>query len=338
MDGYSLKVEQELIGIALRTQPRGLLNGVVFAVITLSLVWAGLPHAFLLVWITAFATLAVARFRISRAFAAAPQPVPHPREWARRAAFGYGATGFAWGTLGGACLLFAPHVQLYVLWVVFLVALFAVLSAQTTACVPVVFKSFVLSAMWPIFGVCVLTDAPHYWMRLFALMMFFAMSLMVGRTGNRYVADSIRMRFENLDLLRDLGEQKDAVDRANLAKTRFLAAASHDLRQPMQALVLLVESLQDRVKDPTNRHIAESIHSTVESMSMLLNEILDLSRLEAGTVSPQRSSFPIATVLDRLRAAYTYPAARKDLALRVHDSECIVSTDPILLYRILVNL
>jgi CheY-like chemotaxis protein len=161
---------------------------------------------------------------------------------------------------------------------------------------------------------------------------------LVGRAGNRYMIDSIAMRYENVELLHDLTRQKEELDKANAAKTHFLAAASHDLRQPMQAVVLLVESLQDRVADPHTRRIVRSIRSSVTSMAALLNAILDVSRFDAGTVRPERSHFRVDEVLERLRGTYSQQAAQKGLALAVMRSSAVVETDPILLFRILANI
>ena len=338
MPAKSPQMHHELLDIGFRATPRGLLNGLVFATLTAVLVWPRLPHAFVVAWLTAFASLAFLRLRIAKAFLAEPAPVPDPDRWALRAAFGYGGTGLAWGVLGSASMLMAPEVPLYMMWVIFLVALFSVLAAQTTGSHPWIFRAFVLSAMGPILATGALTPAPNYWLRLAAGFMTLGIALAVGRAGNRYVVDSIAMRFENLELLREAQSQKAQLDRANEAKTRFLAAASHDLRQPMQALVLLVENLREREADLANRRITESIHATVDSMSALLNEILDISRLDAGTVAPRTSSFRVSDVLDRLRAAYTFPASRKELAFRVRSCDAVVKTDPVLLYRVLVNL
>ena len=338
MAATSLQVQHELLAIGFRAYPRGLLSAVAFAALTVALVWPRMGHPLLLVWLGCFCLIAYARYAFAQWFLRVPKPVPDPERWVRRAAFAITGTGIAWGVMGVAAVLITPDVPLYIMWIAFMVVLLAVLGAQTTASHPMVFRSFLFSGMLPIIAVSMIEPAPNYELRLMAEGLLLVVAMLVGRSGNRYVQESVSMRFENVELLRDLERQRAELDRANAAKTRFLAAASHDLRQPMQALVLLVESLKERVRDPTNQRITSSIHSTVESMSVLLNEILDISRLDAGTVAPQRTSFRVAAVLDRLRAAYTFPAARKELALRVRSCDSVISTDPVLLYRILVNL
>ncbi len=331
-------VLHEILARGFRGYPRGILNGFVFAGMTVAFVWERLPHGFLIAWMACGLALAYARYSLSRAFLRTPPPAAELRRWVRYAALGYGATGFMWGVMGAACIYFAPDAREYILVVGFLIMLFAVLNMQGTAAHPVVFRAFLASGLLPIIAMAAVTDAPHYFLRLFLGCLLLFVGLAVGRSGNRYVEESVVMRYENRELLADLTRQKEELDKANAAKTHFLAAASHDLRQPMQAIVLLVESLQERVADPDTRRIVKNIRSSVASMAALLNGILDISKFDAGTVKPERSHFPVANVLERLRSTHAEHAARSELGFRVVRSRAVVETDPILLYRILANL
>jgi len=331
-------VERELLTIAFRTYPRGLANGFMFGLFTIYFMWGKLPHALLLSWIGAFAALQVARLALSRAYLRRIQPVRSFAGWTRLAAAGYGAVGLAWGTLGAAAIHFAFEEKIFILWIGFLIVLFAVLQSQTTGNKPLILRSFIAGAGVPILVISAIEPSPNYDRRLMAEVLIFGIALLAGRAGNRNAAESLAVRYENLELLNELTRQKEALDRANAAKTRFLAAASHDLRQPMQAVVLLVENLQERVHEPGVRRIVDNISSSVTAMSSLLNEILDISRFDAGAVKPQRQSVAIEEVLQRLRTSLAEPAARKGLRLRIRPSSAVVETDPILLYRMLSNL
>jgi signal transduction histidine kinase len=338
MAGRTQQVEHELLSLAFRGYPRALLSSLGFGVLTFLFVWPALNQRFLVVWLVGFLAISLLRLELSQVFFKTPGPVSDPTRWARLMAYSTGLQGLWWGILAAAALALTPGETVYAVWTVFLIILFAVLGSQTTASHPWVFRAYVMLGMAPVIVASMVLPSPHYAARLAGEALLFFAAWTAGRSGNNYVEQSIAMRFENTDLLRDLEQQRQELDRANAAKTRFLAAASHDLRQPMQALVLLVETLRERVKDPVNQRITGSIHATVESMSSLLNEILDISRLDAGTVAPHRTSFRLSTVFDRLRASYAYPAARKDLLLRVRSTDHIVKTDPVLLYRILANL
>ncbi|HUI99765.1 MAG TPA: hybrid sensor histidine kinase/response regulator [Usitatibacter sp.] len=339
------RVLREVLSIGFRSYPRALGHGVVFAVLTVALMWDGIPHAFLVGWFGAFLLAVALRLVVARAFFRARPKDEELGRWIRLAGVGVGVTGLVWGIAGVVAIQHAPETPLYAIWVVFLIALFGVLQTQSVGAHPAAFLSFYLCGMVPIVGASIVLPSPHYVLRLFSEAALITMSIRVGGSGNRYVADSVRMRFENVELLRDvthqkeeLARQKEELDRANAAKTRFLAAASHDLRQPMQAIGLLVEALQERATEPAMRRIVESIRSSVGAMTSLLNEILDISRLDAGTVEPRRASFPIDRVLDRLRGPYSYAATQKYLEFRIRGSAAIVYTDEVLLYRILANL
>ncbi len=331
-------IDREVLAIGFHAYPRALLNGSLFACMMVALMWSGLPHGFLVGWLAVFLALAAARLALARAFLRAAPAAARLGDWTRHAALGYACTGLAWGILGAAAIHFAPGTQIYLLMVGFLIALFAVLQTQTTGAHRTVYLSFLVCAMGPIVVASVLGNAPFYGLRLLTEGLLFVICVLVGRSGNRYMVDSIAMRYENLELLHDLTSQKEELDKANAAKTHFLAAASHDLRQPMQALVLLVESLQDRVQEPKTRSIVRSMRSSVHTMAALLNAILDISKFDAGTVKPVRSHFRVDNVLDRLRTSFANQALEKNLVLTVMPTATVVETDPILLYRILSNI
>ncbi len=136
----------------------------------------------------------------------------------------------------------------------------------------------------------------------------------------------------------ELRLRKDEAERANVAKSRFLAAASHDLRQPMHALGLFVAQLQPQVHTPETRHLVKQISESVRALDGLLDGLLDISKLDAGVMSPSFSSFPIEPSLERLETDYTGPAEQKGLYLRARPSPLWVRTDPALLERVLLNL
>jgi len=107
MSPKSEHVERELLTIGFRAYPRGLVNGFVFAFFSVVLMWPKLPHELLLAWLAAFTGVLALRWSIARAFLAHPQPATSFAGWTRRAAFGYGTTGLAWGILGAASVHYA---------------------------------------------------------------------------------------------------------------------------------------------------------------------------------------------------------------------------------------
>jgi signal transduction histidine kinase len=135
-----------------------------------------------------------------------------------------------------------------------------------------------------------------------------------------------------------LQEQTLAAERAERAKTRFIAAASHDLRQPMHAIGLLAGMLRSRVASGQEREVTQRLERSVAVMDNLFNAILDLSKLDSGAVRPAIAQVPLRAVLDSIEIHFAPEAASKQLALKVFPSRAIVRTDAALLERVMRNL
>jgi two-component system CheB/CheR fusion protein len=136
----------------------------------------------------------------------------------------------------------------------------------------------------------------------------------------------------------ELDAARRAADEANIAKSRFLAAASHDLRQPLQTLALLQGLLANRVDDDRSRRLVARLDETLGAMTGMLNTLLDINQIEAGTLHARTESFAIGPLLNRLQGEFTYHAEAKRLKLRVVGSTQIVASDPRLLEQMLRNL
>lgn len=147
-------------------------------------------------------------------------------------------------------------------------------------------------------------------------------------------------------LVRDITERKLAeerlnaarreAERANDAKSRFLAAVSHDLRQPLSALSIYVGTLRGKLA-PVDRVLAANMKDCVAGLSEMLSNLLDLSRLEAGVVSADVRDFALDSVLHKVLAAHAPDAEEKGLALRYGYFGIHARTDPVLLHRIVGN-
>lgn len=134
----------------------------------------------------------------------------------------------------------------------------------------------------------------------------------------------------------EIRSAKEAAERANLAKSRFLAVASHDLRQPVQNLTLLAHAIAGHV-DPDGRPMLARLQASVETLGELLNALLDISRLDAGAMAADIVDFPLSRLLAGLEE-YARAAEGKGLAFHVAGSGATVRSDPLLLGRILRNL
>ena len=122
---------------------------------------------------------------------------------------------------------------------------------------------------------------------------------------------------------------KSEAERANVGKSRFLAAASHDLRQPLQTIGLLQGMLEKRVRDEPTLKLVHRLDETVNSMSSMLDKLLDINQLEAGIVRPAIIDFPIKRLLDELKIEFTYHTAVNGPDWRVVSSSLTVRSDPL---------
>lgn len=148
--------------------------------------------------------------------------------------------------------------------------------------------------------------------------------------------DELEQRIEAATL--ELRAKKEEAETATLAKSRFLAAASHDLRQPTHALGLFVARLAQLPHDEETHRLVGNLDASVQAMQNLLDALLDISRFEAGAIRPNVTAFPLANVLNLLRSELETQALDKGLSLRVHPCDAWVTSDAALLHRILLNL
>jgi signal transduction histidine kinase/ActR/RegA family two-component response regulator len=149
----------------------------------------------------------------------------------------------------------------------------------------------------------------------------------------------VQARVDQQYLAQSLAAQKHVTDEASLAKTRFFAAASHDLRQPLHAIGLLAASLNDTTATPAQHaKTAEHIVYNVEALNQLFNQVLDLARLESGVTQVIRLHFRLSELFERIGSQYRPQAAAKGLALRIAPTAMVVYDDPVLLERVLSNL
>jgi two-component system, sensor histidine kinase len=133
-------------------------------------------------------------------------------------------------------------------------------------------------------------------------------------------------------------QARDVADRANQGKSRFLATASHDLRQPLQTLALLNGTLRRIVTDPDAADALAQQELAIGAMSRLLNALLDISKLESGAIKPEPTDFRVASIFEELRNEFAGLAATKGLDLQVEPSTDCVYSDPSLVEQILRNL
>ena len=158
-------------------------------------------------------------------------------------------------------------------------------------------------------------------------------------TDRKHVEAELTVARESAEHARESADHaREEADRANLAKSRFLATASHDLRQPLQTLSFLSGTLRRMLTDTDAADVLRQQDQAIGAMSRLLNALLDISKLESGAIKPEPTDFTVAALFRELRADFATLAANKGLKLQIEECTDCVHSDPRLVQQILSNL
>ena len=170
----------------------------------------------------------------------------------------------------------------------------------------------------------------------FVLLLMFIVSAAIPSLMLSAMAAQLQDSYATLE--RKVEERTHQLRVASLAKSRFIAVASHDLRQPLHALGLFIGQLREHLDSVERNRIVEQIDAAVAAMDELFDEILDVSKLDAGVLVPKISEFAIASVFKIIESTFAGMAREKGLSFRIASSSAWVRSDSILLERILLNL
>ena len=211
--------------------------------------------------------------------------------------------------------------------------------------VPKLFALFVLPTMLPAaIKYSMLETNPSIWVSIL-IVLYLLVSYRFSKDIMKSALQGITLKFENSDLVENLTSEKlraesalKQAEQSNFAKSKFLAAASHDLRQPLHALRLFTATLESQNKDNENSSLANNIGKSVTALEGLFEALLDISKLDAGIVKQKEQDFDLQTMLDRLSIGYGERASEKGIVFNAEYNQNFVHTDPILLERVIDNL
>ena len=160
---------------------------------------------------------------------------------------------------------------------------------------------------------------------------FWLTAVTYGWRLHQTIIESIRLRLE-------IEESRQASESANLAKSKFLAAASHDLRQPLQAIQLFLTAFKEKLNIKNEEPLMNRLESSVNSMSELLNSLLDVSKLDAEVISPKAKHLDLSILLAKSASEYSAVCDSRNLEFKLELNASHVYADPVLLERVLGNL
>jgi len=270
-----------------------------------------------------------------------PGPSSAPR-WGRYWAAGSTMAGALWGAAGFAMFpASAAHQALLI------VCLFGVVlgGLNLTAVYKPSFYGFVLPALVPLIVRVALEAGPVHWYTALVMTVVLGFVLAFGDRLNDVLTHALAMRYANVDLIAELKAQtcaalgaRSAAEDANRAKSQLLAAASHDLRQPLHALALFAAALAAKTRDTELRPLVGSVQAAIDALEAQFAQLLDLSRLEAGALAPEQARVALGPLFARIAAEFTPLATARGLRLSVIGTRLAVVSDPTLLARIVQNL
>jgi signal transduction histidine kinase/CheY-like chemotaxis protein len=200
------------------------------------------------------------------------------------------------------------------------------------------FVIFFVTSIGPIATILLLSSGANLHLSgLLTVIYFFGIGGL-GLIFNKNFSETIFLKINSTRIARELKVQKDLAEKANIAKSHFLAAASHDLRQPIHAIGLYIGALRNARKDCEIHEIVDKIQSSIIDMDILFSGILDISRLDAGAVKFHNRPFSIDYIIKRVCNDHRLEAAAQGIDLRFVKCSKNVNSDPIIVERILRNL
>jgi signal transduction histidine kinase len=305
--------------------------------------WNHVSRITLVAWLAVACVNQLGRIGLYRAWRQRPLPDADLERWRFWWACGAGLSGLIWGAAG--VVMFVPDSPTH--QAVLIVALLGVATGSITVIATDVaaFYAFATAVVLPVLARTAWEGGTTYAVLAAIGAVVLAAILACGRNLSKELARSLAVYYQNLDLIEELKAQKAIAERArheaetaNRAKTQFFASASHDLRQPLHAMGLFAAALSEKARDPEVRHVVDSINSSVQALEALFSELLDIAKIDSGVLKPVLTPFALAEMFARLKSDFEPEAAAKGLKLTVDGGAQVVTSDALLLERIIRNL
>lgn len=299
------------------------------------------PAWLLLAWGGALYLLTALRVVVNRRFLRSPGPPEALNRWVSGFSALSWLSGLLWGLVGLAAVL--SHNDMMLAFGCVMLAGMCSGAVPSLSAYPPAYAGSALAMLAPFTIACLAAgDGLHLVYAAFAVCLF-GVNLYFSATTYRSLKTTVALRFENTALIRNLELERDRASAADRAKTRFLAAAGHDLRQPVHALGLFTDILASRagqghVSPQDALQVAQRQQTVLEGLNRLLDGLLDVSRMDAHLLRVERRRVRLDDLFESLRQDYEPQALAHGLALTVLPTSIELDTDPALLRRILDNL
>jgi signal transduction histidine kinase/CheY-like chemotaxis protein len=331
----NLQIRADQLRTRLRLYPVMIVIQILLEPLFVWLFWEHTDQQHLLLWLACIYTVHTIDLLTWWRYREHLNTVEECRQWSRRFKFFTVLTSLMWGM--NAMWFFPQDLAFQAAMICLTLGLVAGAITLDSAYPPSMYI-FILGVSLPLLGCLIFLGHESQWILAGMLLLYLFGTLSAGRELSKTYWKSLWQRYENDNLIEQLTIQKAIAEVASRDKSRFLASASHDLRQPLQALVLFSESLQEISKDNESRHLASQIGKSVGALVDMFNELLDISKLDAGVVQTVKQDFSVRTVFERLQTDFMPQAVAKDIEFVMQQTDLFAYSDPHLLERILRNL
>jgi two-component system, sensor histidine kinase len=349
----NLPIRIEQVRARINSYPLMLISELTVAPLLVLMVWDKIQHGLLLAWLGAVFCIMLVEFGFWRSRRLLAKTVVQNQNWNRLFKRLTALAAVIWGSAG--IFLFVPGDLAYQALLICVVMGMAAGAATSNPFHPPSMFIYLTGIILPLLGRLAWENDLIHWTLFILLSMFCVYVLKSALELIRTFEQSQRRRFENellvgalLERKREAEASRIEAEQASQAKSKFLATASHDLRQPLQALRLFSDALLDTAKEKETARLAGQIGKSVNALVDMFDDLLDVSRLDAGIVEPRSQHFLLETLFDRIYGDFAPLAQAKGLSFQLpvctgkdgdtDSCDVVVYSDPFLLERMLRNL
>jgi signal transduction histidine kinase len=332
-DNFLIRAEQ--MRILVKAYPSMIVANIVMSPLVALLMWNKIDHAVLVCWVGLLYCFHILEIRHWLNYPKKIENIKECRRWQKQFLLSDSLVGVLWGSAG--VFMFIPGEPIFQAFVLCIMMGMAAGAVAGNLVFPMSQQTYVALVILPITINMLLQGTREYYLLATMVGVFLVFVMKAGRDQSEFFELSIRRGFEHTELLEKLEKQNEQMVRASELKSKFLAAVSHDLRQPLYALNLFFDALKPYVKEDGQK-VQDQIRRSTLVLNSMFDSLLDITRLEAGVIVINSIPSEMNPVLDTIRHEFEWLANQKNLKLIIHECAHIVCTDTELLKTILRNL
>ena len=320
IDADNLPVRREQLRARIALYPTMIIPALVISWLLVWLMWESVSHPGLLGWLAVVNlvhAIELGQWGLRRD---ACGTLNECRRWNRRFHWHTASAGLVWGAAW--LIMFVPGDLAYQVLLICVAMGFVSAAITMNPMHPPSVLIYSFAQLLPLMLRLVWENDKPHWFLVLMLVVYLAVLLDAAKRLMVNFERLLRQRFEKVALLTELRQREEALaealdqaEQANREKSRFLATASHDLRQPLQALRLFVEALQDAARSTEIERLGQQIGKSVDALGAMFDDLLDISRLDAGIIEPRCQHFHLHDLFDRLYVDFAALAQDKGMLL-----------------------